>query len=693
MWVLNRYTTKNPGKEVTKLDVQLLVRISKLSKGSLLERRRGISKDFVLAGLSNYNINDQFNPRELKDKIKYIANVDIDEEVIVSNLEDLSKDEFVNHISKMTYVLNKTVDIPKFEDMTKPVWNEFISFLIDKYNEFDTFIDSEIETIFNSILMKISVQIVLSQKTLIESLPFQNFRSIIEKEIQNSGIAWRNKFVNIFFEYLSARPPKLLEFIFARYSGIINMSLIMMEREIPKFDLIDNVGFLLVDTSFLVSLMCETDNTHALAAAVCNQCKKRNIPLYYIEKTKLEMNSLILGSKHEMQGLRTNGNPRIIQSQFVNNYNKRRNIKWVDYYAELATWEKTCELFWNVTMMKEKYEPEENVYDYVKNYLPILDRLRYEERIETTRYSKPLRDEQQIEHDAICLGIVATARQKPRRALIGPWFLTFDNLVFGVSEFYSHTAKQDFMLSIQPRTWLNYLLTFSKIEFKQEEIDSVAEAIILFTTNDRHPKIELEEYTRLITDKLGLEEDDSELLMEILLKSPLIAELENALEAGKGGDADRTVYKILTDDLFVDKIIEQRHLKRNIKQISGKLRELQKQLGEEKAAREALERCARYNIYIKTDVKTTIDLSIETQLNSLAAQLETLLPGGFEKYDLPPPPKGEASPSKIRDWLMKLKEGLTTTKDITDDAKSAIENAKALLSYITFLIGQLQGLQ
>jgi hypothetical protein len=343
--------------------------------------------------------------------------------------------------------------------------------------------------------------------------------------------------------------------------------------------------------------------------------------------------------------------------------------------------------------MTEKCEPDERVYDYVKMHLPMLDRLRYEERIETTKYNKPLRDDQQIEHDAICLGIVSTARQKPQKALIGPWFLTFDNLVFGLSELYGQVTKDEFLLSIQPRTWLNYLLTFSKIDFNKEEIDSVAEAIILFTTNYNHTKMELEDYNRLITDKLSLEAEDSKLLMEILLKSPLIAELEKALEAGKGGDADRTVYKILTDKSFVDKIIEQRTLKSDYERVSGKMRELQKQLGEEKAAREALEKCARYTIYIKTDVKTTIDLNIETQLNGLNASLEALLPGGFEKYNLPPPPKGEASPSKIREWLTKIKDGLTTTKDITDDAKSVIENAKALLPYITLLIGQLQGLQ
>jgi hypothetical protein len=202
----------------------------------------------------------------------------------------------------------------------------------------------------------------------------------------------------------------------------------------------------------------------------------------------------------------------------------------------------------------------------------------------------------------------------------------------------------------------------------------------------------LEEYTRLITDKLSLEAGDSELLMEILLKSPLIAELEKALEKGKGGDADRAVYQILTDESHVDKIIEHRHLKDDIKRISGKLREAQRQLGEEKAAREALERSARYNIYIKNDVKTTVDLNIEAQLNGLAAQLAALLPGGFEKYNLPTPPEGEASPSKIRIWLTKFKEGLTTTKDITNEAKSVIENAKSLIPYITFLIGQLQGL-
>ena len=42
------------------MDTELIVRLSRLVKGPFLERRREITKDVVKAGLSHYDINDEF---------------------------------------------------------------------------------------------------------------------------------------------------------------------------------------------------------------------------------------------------------------------------------------------------------------------------------------------------------------------------------------------------------------------------------------------------------------------------------------------------------------------------------------------------------------------------------------------------------------------------------------------------------
>ena len=61
------------------MDSELLVRLSSLTKGKLLERRKEINKALVKAGLSNMQLNDEFNPHDLSIKILAISNVKLED--------------------------------------------------------------------------------------------------------------------------------------------------------------------------------------------------------------------------------------------------------------------------------------------------------------------------------------------------------------------------------------------------------------------------------------------------------------------------------------------------------------------------------------------------------------------------------------------------------------------------------------
>ncbi len=576
------------------MDSELIVRLSRLTNGPLLERRNEINRDFVKAGLSQYNVNDSFSLKSLSDGIKKLASVHIEEEVVIAILEDLSQNGFVNHISDLDYIINKKIEIPQFEDLTYDVWKEFEKFLKMRHADYDPYIDSVVKDVFNSVLLKLSVNIVQSQKTQIDSLPIENFRAIIEEEVHGENINWENKFVDIFCEYILSKSPSLLKFIFERYSGIINMDLILRAREMPCLNLIDNIGFLLVDTTFLVALMCKTDPTYSLALAVSVQSKKRSVPLFYTEETKREMWSLINGSKSEMQGLLVGGDPNVIRSQFVRDFNRLKNKGWPEYYADLCSWEDVIKLFWNIQQFPYDCSIDEITYNYVKVTLPLLDQLkRSQDSSGSHILRKPPRNEQQIEHDAKCLGIIASARKVLEGKIsLGPWFLTFDNLVFTVSELAIKKNFHKFGYAIQPRTWLNYLLAFSQMDFNEEDKNAVAEAVIIFTARTQNTKITIEEYSRLTTYKLGLEDQDIKLIKEIFLRSPLRAELERALEFEHGGEADRIAHEIISQGNlkeFIDEVVGVRDLKKDYARVIERLSEVDQLYHEERAARQALE--------------------------------------------------------------------------------------------------------
>jgi len=116
-------------------------------------------------------------------------------------------------------------------------------------------------------------------------------------------------------------------------------------------------------------------------------------------------------------------------------------------------------------------------------------------------------------------------------------------------------------------------------------------------------------------------------------------------------------------------VVGVRSLKKDHARVLERLKEVDTLYHEERAARQAIERTSGNQVYIVNEVKTTVDVSIQTQINNFIPQLEALLPGGFEKYGLPEPPKGEMGTGKVKSWLIKLRDALTTTKNTTETVK------------------------
>ena len=220
------------------------------------------------------------------------------------------------------------------------------------------------------------------------------------------------------------------------------------------------------------------------------------------------------------------------------------------------------------------------------------------------------------------------------------------------------------------------MLTFSKTEFKESDRNDVAKAIILFTART-DSKITLKDYSGLIAAKFGLETEDRDIILEIFIKSPLIAELQRALVSDSGGDADRITQNIIENERFIESVLSEREVKKDNERLKEKIKDLSSKFKEAESAKKALERSLSQRISI--EVVTTSDINIETKINGLISQLDAELPGGLTENGIPEPPKVVSKISKLKEWL-------TTTREVIDTSKSISEGAKALLPYITLLI-------
>lgn len=673
-------------------NTDMLVRLSVLTKGPLLERRKDIRKSFVLASLSTYRPESEFEVKDLSNNIKDITKCEMDNENIISILNILEIENIVQHLDGLKYKLTKEVQLPEFKSLTQPAWEEFLNILKKKYVDYDPYIDKDARNIFDSILLRLLTRFTISSNLLanqIESLPIEDFKLIIEEYVSKSFLSKNlsKKYTDLIYSFLGLKSPHLLKFIFDSYSKLINLDLLMREQEMPSINFLENVKFLLVDTSFLAAIMCKTDSVHPLASAVAKQCLNSNIPLYYTLTTKQEMWRAINGSKHEMDSLYQSKRHGIIKSQFVSDF-RRQNISWHEYIAILDLWEQVIQNKWQLISIPEEFNlsVDEDISQYVRTTLPIIDSIRYGDRIKNDpNYQPRLRGDLQFNHDAFCLGLIANHRKSLEistgKKPIGPWFLTFDDLLSVLNATYFR-RDNDFGLVIQPRTLLNYLLIYSKIQFEKGDIEAVAEAILKFTARTPDPKLTFDEYTRLVTYKIGLGQADIEILKEIFLASPLRAELERAVELEHGEDADDVVYKIITNQPFVDTILEERRTDEKFKNMAKQYHTIKEELIKKTAALEALERSAKPNIIVTTNVVTNIDVTIQNEVKTLISLLET--ENAFKDGLLEKP----RDISKIE----KLKKWLDETKKIVETSKTVSDGIKALLPFVTYLIAKLGGM-
>jgi len=670
-------------------NIDILIRLSKLTQGPLLGRRKEIRKSFVLAALSMFSIESNFQVQDLYTKVKTITKCELDNENIISILNELQNEDIVRHISELDYKLIKNIEIPDFQHNSQPIWDEFHIFLKNQYKDFDPFIDKDARNVLDCILIEILKRFIISAEPLehqVESLPIENFESLIKEEVDQANLSKNlNKvYPNIINTYIHSDSEVFLQFIFDNYSNQINIDLISREQEMPFIDFLDDVYFLFVDTPFLTALMCKTDPVHPLASAVAKQCENSNIPLYYTTKTKQEMLGLINGSKHEMSGLSTR-KKGIIRSQFIADF-KRKKIPLNEYFIILESWGQIIESHHNIKLIPKDFDIEidDKLYHYIYTAISLLDMARNQDRAEhITDYQPRHRGETQLEHDAFCISLVAKFREKEYsegKKSIGPWFLTFDSLLTYLNE-SNFRHNNDYGYVIQPRILLNWLLIYSKIQFKEADKKLVAEAIIRFTVRNKEEKITLIDYTRLITYKLGLDEKDIQVMGEIFLASPLRAELEKALDLDHAEDADFIASKIVSNPKFVESIIKERETFKKFERVVEALHKKNEELNKEKSAREALERIHK-NISINVDITATIDINIRTEVNNLINLLDAenaFKDGQLEK------PSDLSTKDNLKKWLKGIKETIESSETISN-------GIKALLPFISHLLMKLQGL-
>jgi hypothetical protein len=224
----------------------------------------------------------------------------------------------------------------------------------------------------------------------------------------------------------------------------------------------EDIEFFLLDTSFLIPLFCDSDPLFKLSENFIQCCKKLNIKLFYASKTRLELYQFIKNIKQIK-------NPKYYSNPIIRDFlRKHDQIDWNEYIDHLDSWQHIFDKKYNISVIPKKYEEniDIKIYKWIKSNLPLFDfarKMNYNKSIPISALQ--LRLEKSNEHDAFCIALVSAERTKKIKnsRSIGPWFITYDNLLSAIGTVISGKEnKLGFV--VHPRVILNYFVGCSLIE-------------------------------------------------------------------------------------------------------------------------------------------------------------------------------------------------------------------------------------
>lgn len=646
------------------LDDNVLISLLLLTDRNVKDSREEIRISFVSAVLANFSKGDTFHVRTIVERIKTLTKCDIDSETVVAILDDFVNSGIISHRNNMQYVLNEQLSPPDFCRITDIIWNDFQNYFREKKEPIDVEFDSNARKIFDKTIFDILMGIAKTLYELdiqIESIQEISLPDTISNNVSELFLTkeTKDKFPSLLKEYFLSESPQIQSFIFSAYSKLLSLSILHHEQYLPQVKNIDNLSFIVLDTSFLVNLLCETAPAHPLAEAVISRCNKINIPIYFLSATRDELSRLIDASNREMGTFSPTGKHAVTQNQFVDDFRHQyagtKGISWGEYLEIIKGKYRKIDKIFNILDLpnEEQISIDQDVVGYVETTLKILER-------------GQKKDEDRNSHDAYCLGIISSLRRNREtyegEDIFGPWFITYDNTVAKVDGLYQAFHHKEKMV-IQPRSLLNYFMLYSKLGFNDKDKKEVYEAIIRYTLTKQNKIITLDEYATLVTYKIGLLKEDIDTIKKIIFNHPLREEIRRALEADRGDLAENATLTILGDETYIENIIDLRKTRERVNKIAQEKQELEEENRNLKIRNETL-----------MEVNSFMNKDERDQFIDIIHKLEKA--GAFKNKSIPQL-KGSKK-QQILDWLRDFERQITTVKNIAQSIKELAPIAASL---------------
>lgn len=677
------------------MDKKSLLNAAPLLQGELLDRRQELKNNLVKYALTLDRCPENFESDDLISLINRKFGIKMDVAVVTSCLQELEQKGVIKHSQSGEYNLIEKPSSVTFDKLTDPVWEEFSDELQEENEEIDIYnINKSMEPAFKDFLMEFFLDIAESFEALseyqVDTIYTDNTEDLIKETIKSHNLRDENTFEVVLTDYIKnpKKSEKLLEFTDKVYRGVVNIDLLARERdaEFPEIaDVPTQNKVIILDTNTIVNLLCETDRLHPLATKVCEKSVENDFDLYFTNETRKELNGLIRWAEQEMDGI-YNGNRSFetADTQFVKDFRKKDEVSWDEYINRVRDWEETVQE-WDITEFDKDIEPNNKVLAEAKELL-----IEYEGELTQQSLDR-------LNHDASLFGYAAQSRVKSDSDF-GPFILSFHN---DFTDAGNKLVEKDglqgiignHVLAMQARNWLNYLLSFSSIEFDEEDRKEVSLAILQGATNFEEA-LSIKDYSRLLVPKLELEAEDEEYLANYLRGHPLHEELQDALNENKGHKAEKISRQMIKDEEYKKTIQNERKFHERIQHASSRVEELESEVENKDERVEELEQrveeleddkgdtfiiqggTAIADSNAEAEAKAEAKIEFEEKYESLVEKFEEKisddigeitdgLPDDFDESAIENPPKGDSNIEDKKEWLQTISALITVSGSTT----------------------------
>jgi predicted nucleic acid-binding protein len=521
--------------------------------GSDITKYREEVHDRIILNAIHILNSDNFTINELNDKIDEIFEIKYPKERLIHHLEKL----FINNIEYSKGRIHLTQEIPpvtnEINDLIEICFKEFINKMKEEYNPAlhqryrDTFYELIYETCKNILS---STNII---KLNMDPTDFGSNNLKMEEIVRSHNLPNVSKFLAHYYGYLSSESLNKDNIILSIFQYAISLDILERGSELYTASKdYEEKGILVIDTNILTSLILKSNRFHETVESMITLSHKLGFKIFYTSDTEMEFERLIEGANYNISK-RKSYSELDRDNELVHDYLKDNSVEnWADKLIYYNSFKLILKRDYEITVLEEPItEDDADFSEFLREV--------YRISMMTHKVRLPLA----IEHDINLLNLMYHLKTKDSIKMFdSPWIVTLDNLLIYVSGYVMRKKETNCEYCIHAQKWFDLLIPFCDIEDIRNNQKKFVSAILKYSIIPFDNRLSLNEYTKLLANKFGLEGVNSDIILEVISRSRLQYQLEYSLERNSIKDTKNITYEVFTNDKLIDELLEKKEDKK-----------------------------------------------------------------------------------------------------------------------------------